>query len=725
MARFYLSCRLAIAAGIFCAASGAYGFGDKDASKALSPRQPSLGSVFPMGVTVGQRADLEILGEHLDGVSGITSDCKGLMWTISEASAIGLKVQVRASDSAVPGPCFVYAEGKRGQSNRLLFRVTAWPTVIEREPNDFQDDGGLVPVPGIIHGRLAKINDSDFFRFTASTGQRIAFSLLNARNGLNGHLALTLLDASGKEVAHNHYGFGPDPRLDHTFAEGGAFTVVVTARRSGDFFTVIGDNTTLNWQYQLAVGQSPVPRSIFPLGGKRGTSVSAELKADFLDATALPAFTGNGVSGRLESSTAGHFKMNIDIAKDAGLGEHFLSFPDPSGNTILLCFVVSDDNEVLEKEPNGKEEIAQEISPPVTINGRIAEPGDRDRFRIKVNQDDDLTFSVSARSLGSQMTDPHLAVSRAGGDLVGIADDRCQQILGREDGCPAYFGSVGRKERLDPEASHRFVSRSANDADAAGEYILHMSDMSVRGGEESGYRLTVRKRWPNFLVGITAARVSAALGSPAKVPVVVLRQEGFRGKVRLQVANLPAAWTARPLVLEGDEETGSLEILQEKSEPATASVKIVATAKIGEAEISHIARLAPHLAEDGFGYIEAPISRVPISFVAPARYTIAIEQPKGGAVFDLKKLAPVELQVTINRAEGFQAPVMIAGEALPPGISLRTSDPVAGEKSQVTLVADPSVAKPGSYRITLRGVADVAGEQIVDVSQSFRLEVRQ
>ncbi|MBC8164817.1 MAG: hypothetical protein H7Y20_02960 [Bryobacteraceae bacterium] len=417
--------------------------------------------------------------------------------------------------------------------------------------------------------------------------------------------------------------------------------------------------------------------------------------------------------------------MTIDIAQDADPGEHFLHFPDPSGNALLLGFVVSDNNELLEKEPNDREETAQEVALPLTINGRIAEPGDRDRFRIKVNPDDDLTFSIVARGVGSKMTDPYVALSRAGGDLVGVGDDGCQQILGKDEECPSYFSSVGRKRKLDPEVSNRFVSKSANDADAAGEYIVQVGDMSMRGGEENNYRLTVRKRTPDFQMGITMAQISASRGAPAKVPVVLLRREGFRGKVEVRATNLPPGWTGRPLILEGDEDSGTLEIVQEQSAVATASIEIVGTAKIGKIELTHVAQLVPYLAEDGFGYVEAPVLKVPVSFVAPALYALALEPVKRGATFDLHKPEPVELNVTIKRAAGFQLPVTIMGESLPAGISLRASEAATGEKAQVSLIADPRLAKPGIYRVALRGTAEVAGELITDLSQSFRIEVRQ
>ncbi|MBC8165210.1 MAG: hypothetical protein H7Y20_04965, partial [Bryobacteraceae bacterium] len=224
---------LAQVAIVLSAASLAPCFDDKDTPQVLTTRQPTLTSVFPMGITVGQSAEVEIPGEYLDGIVSLVSNCTGVTWAILEASPIVLKVQVQTSSDARPGPCFVRAHGARGQSNRLLFRVTAWPTATEQEPNDFQEDAGKIQVPSIVHGRLSRINDSDFFRLEAIKGQRQVFSLLNARNGLNGHLALTLLDAHGKEIAHNHYGVGPDPSLDHTFEESGTFLLVVTSRRSG------------------------------------------------------------------------------------------------------------------------------------------------------------------------------------------------------------------------------------------------------------------------------------------------------------------------------------------------------------------------------------------------------------------------------------------------------------------------------------------------------------
>ena len=76
----------------------------------------------------------------------------------------------------------------------------------------------------------------------------------------------------------------------------------MTPRRFADFFTVVKDNQLINWQYQLAVGRSPILWPVFPMGGKRGTPVDAELHADFLAPDAKPLFSGKGVEASLRFS---------------------------------------------------------------------------------------------------------------------------------------------------------------------------------------------------------------------------------------------------------------------------------------------------------------------------------------------------------------------------------------------------------------------------------------
>ncbi len=106
---------------------------------------------------------------------------------------------------------------ERGVSNTVLFRVSRWPTPVEKEPNDDLDSPMPVVAPSLISGRLQTDQDVDLYRFHAKAGERLQFNVLGARNGTNADVSLAILYPDGREVAHDEGRFIWDPYLDHTF----------------------------------------------------------------------------------------------------------------------------------------------------------------------------------------------------------------------------------------------------------------------------------------------------------------------------------------------------------------------------------------------------------------------------------------------------------------------------------------------------------------------------
>lgn len=691
-------------------------------------RQPAIRSVFPLGGQAGQTVALELAGDFLDPKGTLRCECDDVTGTIHAGNVLSLNAKMQLSSSARPGPRIFYLETGRGTSNPFLFRVTGWPSQVEQEPNNRFEEAQELSVPSVVEGRVARLTDTDFFRFRARAGEKLAFNVMTARSKAAGHVTVSLLTPEGRRLAHNHSRFGTDPYLAHQFKEEGTYVLAVTARRFADFFTVVSDDSTINWQYQLAVGRSPMLWSLFPLGGKRGSTVEATLWADFLDPETKPVFAGSGISASFSATPdpcACKFKMSIQIATDAEPGVRFLSFPDESGNLTPLAFAVSDTDEILEVEPNNTLRQTQKVKLPVIINGKTQSAGDRDNFQITVDQDDSLTFAVDARGLGSFMTDPNLALVRLSGETTGFGDDRCQK-------CPGFYGTLGRKEKLDSKFSHTFISANPNDADAAGDYILQLLDNSMEGSEGHGYRLLIRKRRPGFRVGVAAGQVSGPCGGVAKIPIEVSHEEGFKGKINVTARNLPPGLTTKPLTITYGEESAALEIEQNDAHSDSdgcskqeGKIEVEATAEIDGKQIFQVAVLPPLLAEDGPGYNEIPRSELNLRFVEPALFSLDVEEPFRGFVLDFNQGNQLEFPVMIKRSKDFDAPVKLEVENLPEGLELKVLDSTGSGKLLVTLVGDRQKAKAGRYRLALKGVAGANGHQAVEFTRGFGVAVKQ
>lgn len=679
----------------------------------LPLHQPAVRGVFPLGGKAGQLTNIEIEGEFLDRASAVRCECADVRGTIRQAGALKLSVDVDVPASAEPGLRVLHIESPRGASNRFLFRVTRWDSVREAEPNDQLDQAQMVKTPVVVEGRIARLTDVDFFRFHAEKGEHLAFNVLATRTKAPGYVSIALLDPKGKELARKHSGVGPDPYMEYRFQESGDYFLAVYPRRFADFFTVVKDDQLINWQYQLAIGRSPMLWSVFPAGARRGTTTDVELHADFLDAGIKPVFSGRGVEGEpLQALPNGKFRMKVHVAADAENGIHLVRFPEDSGNLGALGFAVSDEPEVLATGSS-----SQTIAPPVVLNGRIRSSGEHDAYRFKVNSDDTMTFHVDARSLGSQMTDPQIALLRAAGDFSDWADDRCKK-------CSGFYRSILKKEVLDPQLTHAFVSKSANDADAAGDYDIVILDNSSRGSEDLTYRLTVRPPQPAFRAGVNAEHVNVAAGSVASIPVVIAREEGFKGEVEITAENLPRDWTVKPLKISGGEDTGKLEITGQGS----AALRLIAKANIGGKDVTRPLLVPPVTPDDGPGFLELPREVVQVAFVERPALSLSVEPPASGFVLDRGKSPEIQLPCKIARcAECMPAevPLQFAAEGLPEGMKLASQQlSPDGKQATVTLVVDPKAVKPGQYRIALHAQVEVNGRELAETTPGIGIRVK-
>src|SRR4030095_11405681 len=81
-----------------------------------------------------------------------------------------------------------------------------------------------------------------------------------------------------------------------------------------------------------------------------------------------------------------------------------------------------------------------------------------------------------------------------------------------------------------------------------GEYFIRVRDLLQRGGDDFGYRLSVRPPKPDFIVNFSPDTPRVARGSYAFVNVEAQRQAGFGGAVEAWLENLPAGVTAEAVL---------------------------------------------------------------------------------------------------------------------------------------------------------------------------------
>lgn len=227
--------------------------------------------------------------------------------------------------------------------------------------------------------------------------------------------------------------------------------------------------------------------SLFPNGVQRGQSAEVTLSGlhNYHGAYKV-LIQGKGVTGEVLPPAGGwpaadaktgavpvlnEIKLKLTAAADAPVGVRELRVATPRGVSTVGQFVVGDEPEVVEKEPNNDLAQAQQVTLPVTVNGRIQQGEDVDVYKFKVTAGEVVTFSVLCARLEDKTHDlqDHADL------MVTLKDGTGRELAANDD----YY-------RADPLLSHKF--------DSAGEYSIEVRDVRYLGNPHWVYRLNITNR---------------------------------------------------------------------------------------------------------------------------------------------------------------------------------------------------------------------------------------
>ena len=216
----------------------------------------------------------------------------------------------------------------------------------------------------------------------------------------------------------------------------------------------------------------PVLEEIRPSGGQRGAAARLILKGVSLDSN--PRLV-SGIPAAItplsrQKSADGELSYLIEIAADAPFGRYPVRVQTTDGLSNVLLFGVGPfpEMEELESETlaeefsNDSPKQAQQVSLPVTVQGRLTGP-DRDYYSFHAAKGQRLVFEVDAERSGSAI-DPFIEVSDGAG-----------QRLARSGDAPG----LGRDARVEVE----FV--------AEGDYFVAVNDQRFSQQKADFYRLTI------------------------------------------------------------------------------------------------------------------------------------------------------------------------------------------------------------------------------------------
>jgi hypothetical protein len=187
-----------------------------------------------------------------------------------------------------------------------------------------------------------------------------------------------------------------------------------------------------------------------------------------------------------------------------------------------MPFAVDTLPECFEKEPNDSPKIAQPVTLPVIVNGRIDRPGDWDVFRFEGRLGDQIVAEVLARRLESPL-DSVLKLTDSVGKRLAFNDDH--------------------EDQEDATRTHHADSLIHSTLPANGTYYLHLGDAQHQGGPEYAYRLQISSPRPDFALRVVPSRIHARAGRFNPVRVFALRKDGYDGPIALRLKDAPEGFS--------------------------------------------------------------------------------------------------------------------------------------------------------------------------------------
>ncbi len=439
---------------------------------------PGIDRVLPYAVAPGQAQTITFFGSGLASPTELWTSfggrCEPLTNSVQDPGE-RQSWRVFVPPDASPGIGALRLATVNGVSRWRLIMIDDLPTISATGSNRTASAAQSIRPPIAVDGASGELT-SDFYRFTAKRGQRLAVEVVAQRLGSALDPVLRLLDAQGRELAYcdDFPGLGGDARLEYRFGE------------TGDYFVEVRDvryQGGKDYFYRLRAGDFPLHAVPFPLGAKRGTVAKFSLP------------------GRRAGK-----ELQLQLKMPDATGERFAGLRFARGQgSCAARIAVSDLPEVLEVEPNDAPTNATPFAVPACLNGRFDRSKDRDYFSFSVVKGERLVFNVKTRSLGSPC-DVFMRVCRADGSKLADADAN-----GAGEGA---------------------LTNSFNET---GKYLLRLEALDRQGGPDQIYRVEVNRFEPGFTLSVEADRADAAPGGQFELKVACVRSAGFDGPITLSL----------------------------------------------------------------------------------------------------------------------------------------------------------------------------------------------
>ncbi|MGQ9505935.1 MAG: PPC domain-containing protein [Thermogutta sp.] len=548
-----------------------------------------------------------------------------------------------------PGMYLIRVRCRAAVSEPLRFHVAPWQEVLETEPNDH---GAVHTVaerpPLVINGQIMS-GDVDRFQISAKKGQHLVVAVLARElipylaDGVPGWFQATLrvVDSSGREIAYvDDFWFRPDPVLAFEVPQDGQYTIEIQDaiyRGRQDFV------------YRIVVGEIPYVTSIFPLGGRIGEARRVTLSGWNLPQRewSLPPLKGE-------------------------LGTRHILLPDWIAMPRSVPFVVSKWPEVLEREPNDSQEVAQKVDTGVVVNGRVDKPGDKDVFVIEGQAGQMIVAEVAARRLYSPL-DSIVRIIDENGQIVALNDDTEDKSAGM--------------------LTHYADSCVQAKLPRTGKYFIALTDAQHQGGLEFAYRLRISLPHPDFELRVVPSMPNAVTGAVIPVDVYAIRRDGFDGDIYLDLVDAPEGMRLSGNWIPSGQDHATITMsLPSSRETGIVKLTLVGKAVAGGKEIVRKAIAADDMMQAFYYHHLVPAGDWAVNVTSRSRYGVAwVIPPEKAMTIPIKDKAEIRLPWIGSSGTTVRLELSNPPEGLSVADVVRDSSGV-----RVVLTVDKEKIKPGT-----------------------------
>ena len=540
--------------------------------------EPTLSSVFPLGGQRGTTVEVEFRGKLIAGAYAVWPKSDGLVAEVKNVEEVKesarqdemkaaapagegegpklpdyrVMVQLDIGPSVPVGVHRLRLVSPAGVSNPMEFRVVDHPVVIEGDgPHQTALESQPADLPIVIHGRLAKPGEVDYYSFPASEGQQLSLKIVRTQ-GFEGRLALyqpkgSWLDPSRPRrllLDEDRYFDLMRPRTE------GTYRVAQTGRYAVEVSSLFGAGSP-GAAYELQVvaeGEPPLSKeeSERHWSAARGSGFDRKVGADWM--------------GVLQSR-AGEEAEQPPSGSGPGPAVAAGTAPSAEEDTMGAPNALSEPIYLSETEPNDMTDGALPISVPTVIEGAIGRPGDIDIFRFQAEPGQRLAFEIETPEAKPPHFNPRISVVDSQDHELFTNLYRRRSLYNNNSDEQVYFKSVR------PKVIYSFKG---------GEYFLQVRDVTSRYGDPRyAYRLLVRPQIPHvgevslekgsshFDGGGKAPdridRINLVRGEAKKLTIFTPHEEGFTGDVSFSVTGLPPGVEALAAA-EVNDETAPTEI---------------------------------------------------------------------------------------------------------------------------------------------------------------------